>query len=129
MKRTLSVLLAAIVPVLAAGCAYDSTTTTTAPSGLTSGNALLGLWTSDGAESSGDCHDFSWEITSQSEASMSGTFAAQCGSDTVIASNVALCQFSLSGVGTLSADTLTLPYTGQTCLGPVQGTETLHKSN
>jgi hypothetical protein len=38
------------------------------------------------------------------------------------------CSFSISGTGTVvDANTLTVPYTGTTCLGPVQGTETLRK--
>src|SRR5262249_24940815 len=38
------------------------------------------------------------------------------------------CPFSLSGTGTLvDKTTLTIPYSGTTCLGPVSGTETLRK--
>jgi len=40
------------------------------------------------------------------------------------------CSFSLTGTGALdsTSTTLTIPYTGTTCLGPVNGTETLHKA-
>ena len=39
----------------------------------------------------------------------------------------AFCDFSLSGTGTIAGDALTIPYTGHTCLGPVEGTEVLRR--
>ena len=40
----------------------------------------------------------------------------------------AACNFSVSGVGVITNDdTLTIPYAGNTCLGPVKGTETLRR--
>jgi hypothetical protein len=38
------------------------------------------------------------------------------------------CDFSLSGTGVIeNNDTLTIPYTGTTCFGPVSGTQRLHR--
>jgi hypothetical protein len=38
------------------------------------------------------------------------------------------CDFSLSGTGIIeNNDTLTIPYSGTTCLGPISGTERLHR--
>jgi len=38
------------------------------------------------------------------------------------------CPFSLTGTGDLQAtSTIAVTYTGQTCLGPISGTEVLHR--
>jgi hypothetical protein len=37
------------------------------------------------------------------------------------------CSFSLSSTATIDGDTLTVPYTGTTCLGPISGTQVLRK--
>jgi hypothetical protein len=161
MKRITALLLIIAAPALSAACAFESRTTLTAPSGLpisTGGNGtsgdLLGLWASQSnvtIPTIETCQDFSWEITSQTETSIAGTFAAQCGSSlgisgsatgnlldpTTVSLSVSgaalvgglpLCPFSISATGTITNnDTLTIPYSGDTCLGPVHGTETLRR--
>ena len=116
--------------------------------------SLLGLWTSQSiaAPSATSCGKFQWSVTSQTTTSVSGTFSAVCASGVTISGtasgqlvhdttvpitvtgNASLpgfptCAFSLSGTGTVqdNANTLVVPYTGSTCLGPVSGTETLHR--
>jgi len=122
-------------------------------SGSGSGGALVGTWSSDAIvelSQAGSCADFQWQITSQTSNSIAGTFSAVCGgsltvtgsgtgqlngdqvpitvSGTVNAPGLPPCNFSLAGVGTITnGDTLTIPYSGTTCVGPVHGTETLHK--
>jgi hypothetical protein len=39
------------------------------------------------------------------------------------------CDFTITGNATLGTDALTMPYTGTTCLGPIHGTETLHRQS
>jgi hypothetical protein len=52
-------------------------------------------------------------------------------SGTAVVANAFQCAFSISGTGQLDSagTTLTIPYSGTTCLGPVHGTETLRKSS
>ncbi len=155
MKRRLFVLLAAMAPAIA-GCTFAHETGLTSPSQLTATTAsLAGNWKSLSAGTAfdvGECGGFTWDVTSVSDTSVSGTFGATCGSGLrvtgsasgtmtsattvsisaaglVEGAGVPSCAFSLAGVGTLSGtDTLTIPYTGSTCLGPLSGTETLHKN-
>src|SRR4029077_11876517 len=98
------------------------------------------------------CGNFQWTVSGQTATSINGTFSVTCG-DGVIVSGVGSgtvvtattvnltatgtgsmpgipsCAFSLSSVATISDgnSTLTIPYSGTTCLGPVHGTETLRK--
>ena len=95
------------------------------------------------------CGNFQWQVTSQTATSLSGTFSIACGGGLTVsgsatgqldgnAVSIALtgtanflippCSFSLTGTGTISnGDTLTIPYSGTTCFGPVHGTETLRR--
>ncbi len=114
--------------------------------------SLLGTWASNplvGLAAS-SCSAFSWQITSQSGTSLSGTFSATCangisatgtasgqvtGSDvpytvtgTATVPGFASCPFSISGTARIeNSDTLRIPYSGSTCLGPLQGEETLRR--
>jgi hypothetical protein len=128
--------------------------TPSVPGGSTSGS-LVGTWgepTAFTIPSVSSCGGFEWQITSQSDTAVAGTFAAICSggigisaaasgvlnnpttvgiavSGTALVSGVPACNFTLNGVGTLSDsnNTLTIPYTGTTCVGPVHGTETLRR--
>ena len=93
------------------------------------------------------CGNFQWNVTSQTATSATGTFAAVCPGPYNVAGTIvaqlggatiplvftgaatqgsATCAFTMNGVGTpLSADTYRIVYTGTSCLGPIQGTETL----
>jgi hypothetical protein len=119
-----------------------------------SGNGTyVGNWASQQftIPSGTSCTNFQWTITSQSNTSLAGTFTVDCSGNVTIEGNgsgqlvgenqVALtvsgtatiagflpCPFTLNGTGTLEdRTTLTIPYSGTTCLGPVSGTETLRK--
>jgi hypothetical protein len=115
---------------------------------------MIGLWASQSiaAPSAASCGKFQWSVSSQTTTSVTGTFSAVCAggvtitgtasgqlvnSTTVpitVTGNASLpgfptCPISLSGTGTIedNANTLRIPYSGTTCLGPVSGTETLHR--
>ena len=116
--------------------------------------ALLGgLWntsTSTAGTLASSCTEFTWAVTETSGSSGSGTFAATCFGDMKVmgtaegtlsgntltwkASATASvpgfpnCAIQLSGTATLIGDTITIPYSGTTCLGPVDGTEVLKKT-
>lgn len=128
--------------------------TVSIPGGQASGS-LVGSWGEPAAftvPSASSCSGFQWEITSQSDTAVAGTIAATCDggigisaaasgvlqsastvgisiSGTATVSGAQVCNFTLNGVGTLSDNnnTLTVPYTGTTCVGPVHGTETLRR--
>ena len=138
------------VALLAAGCSFERNgiqPSALSPSGTP--GALSGLWTSTpGTSSSTNCTDIKWSATHQSETMMSGAFSAQCGGSIAVSGTAAgtlsgstivlqatgaavsqgvTCAFSLNGTGDIAADVIRIPYTGQTCLGPLQGEETLRR--
>src|SRR5947207_11542968 len=112
------------------------------------GDGYLGTWQS-AFMAVGDpksCTNLQWTVSSQTSSSLSGTFSATCPGGVTIEGSAsgqldgntvtvtatgkatlsgAFCDFSLSGTGTIAGDALTIPYTGHTCLGPVEGTEVL----
>lgn len=154
-----------VLAVLLSGCAgLEERTTLLVPTATTPPPAsmdpdavsgpMVGVWTSNSGLTIPDvstCGNFQWEVSSQSEASLSGTFSAECGGSlrmtgsargtlvnpqlvdiavdgTAVIGGFAACNFSVTGMGTITNnDTLTIPYSGNTCLGPVQGTETLRR--
>jgi hypothetical protein len=90
-----------------------------------------------------------WHVSDATPTTISGQFSATCGDGITIEAtgsgqldgNTAhitvagtatyagiTCDFSLSGTGVIeNNDTLTIPYSGTTCIGPVSGTERLHR--
>jgi hypothetical protein len=115
--------------------------------------SLVGVWSSQSIASlpsAANCGNFQWQIGNQTATSVSGTFSALCAGDLTVSGSASgqlsgtnvpftvsgsasgpglpSCGFSVSGTGTVTnGDTFTLPYSGITCLGPVHGTETLHR--
>ena len=126
-------------------------TTTPAPSSP-SAPSLLGTWSSNplAGISASSCTGFSWQVTSQTSTSIAGIFSATCAngisatgtaSGTINGANVPYtatgngsvpgfpsCPFSISGTAVIvDGDTLRIPYSGMTCLGPVSGEDTLRR--
>ena len=144
--------MATFLVLVTSGCfSLERTTTVTAPTDAASLAALLGNWTSaTGLPSVQSCTDFSWNVTEQSSNSASGTFSATCPGGLTLAgtaqgtllgstvswtasgnatkSGLPSCAFTLNGTAHLDGDTIRVPYTGTTCLGPVQGEEVLRRS-
>ena len=135
--------------VLAPSPAATATTSTPA---APSAPSLLGTWSSNplASLSASSCSGFSWHVTSQTSTSIAGTFSATCAngisasgnaSGTISGAHVPYtvtgtgtvpgypsCPFSLSGTAVIvDSDTLRIPYSGTTCLGPVSGEETLRR--
>lgn len=150
MIRKALVTALTVAAVASAAC-FNFTSTITAPSG-TSGAAaaLVGGWSSpQGASAQNSCTGFTWTVTQTSGNTATGTFSATCfgnvsvtgnasgsladtvltwtASATAVVPNVTSCPITLSGTAQLVGDTIQVPYTGTTCLGPVSGTETLKK--
>jgi hypothetical protein len=137
--------------VAAAGCTgFEHTSTTTGP-GATAVSALTGNWVSASSAlpSASSCSDFKWNATDQTATSASGSFSATCAgglkvagiahgtlSGSVIAWSAdgdattagIACHVALTGTAELGADSIRVPYSGDTCLGKVSGVEILHKN-
>ena len=117
------------------------------------GGGLTGLWASQagaGIPASWHCSSFQWNITSQTPTSIAGSFSAACSgvltvsgtasgqlngnqvpfevSGSAAIAGVTVCPFVLRGTGLIEGnDAIRIPYTGDTCLGPVHGEETLRR--
>jgi hypothetical protein len=155
------VALAAAASLTATACTFEHSSqliTPTMPSVNGSpapgSGPFMGFWSSDDPlsdPSSWVCGSFQWNVTEQTQNSISGAFAGICagvvliegtgsgqinGNDLSLSVNgqasvsgvTATCSFSLNGTGQLQGqDELLVDYSGSTCLGPVEGTETLRR--
>lgn len=141
---------AALAALSLAGCfGFEHTSTVTGPSD--SGvNALMGSWTSASViPSPSSCTDFKWNVTDQTATSAKGSFNATCANDlkvsgtaegTLSGSTIAWsaagnatgpgltsCPITLTGTAELGTDSIRVPYSGDTCLGKVNGVEVLRR--
>ena len=114
-------------------------------------NAFLGNWSSTNIiPSPSACTDFKWNVTEQTGTSAKGNFSATCANDLKLtgtaqgnltspttlswsatgnasALGLVSCAISLTGTAELLVDTIRVPYSGDTCLGKVNGVESLKK--
>jgi hypothetical protein len=137
---------------VASGCVgYENKTTTTTPT-ATGVTALVGTWQSasaTGIPSPASCTDFKWTPAQQSPTSAMGSFSASCAGGLKVAGTAAgtlsgttitwqanaiastpeipSCNVSLTGTAELGVNSIRVPYSGNTCLGPVSGVEILNK--
>jgi hypothetical protein len=141
---------------LAAGCEFvRETTNLPKPTPETppgNGSSMLGTWQSHSTTpqvDSSTCGQFKWIITSESPTMVTGTFTATClgnvpfsGSgigqrttantfDIAVTGSAVIqgvnCQATITATATIHDDLATIPYTGQTCLGPISGVEHLRR--
>jgi hypothetical protein len=147
MKKIAYLTLAASLSIASAGC-FELTQKTTSPSNsLTS---LAGNWSSGNiVPAVSTCTDFKWTVTEYTGTTASGSFNATCAGNITFygTANASLsgsiinwnanatgsapglpnCPITLTGTATLNNDTIEVPYSGQTCLGAVSGTEILQR--
>jgi hypothetical protein len=113
-------------------------------------SALGGTWTSSNLiPSASTCTDFVWKVSEQTGTSASGSFSATCAGQlklsgtargslngsaidwraegTATASGLPSCDIKLTGTAELTATSIRVPYTGDTCLGKVSGVENLQR--
>lgn len=153
MMTRLSLAAAVLTAVVAASGCLDlqHKSSLAGPTQLNDLKALVGTWSSSAAlPSAQSCSDFRWEITEQTGNSASGSFSATCpgglkvagtargtmlGSTISFAANATAtvtglpsCAITLNGTAYLETDRIRVPYSGQTCLGPVQGEEILKRN-
>lgn len=156
MRNALLACVAA-ASIAAAGCVgYQHSTSVTSPSSTTGSDALAGNWQSVSDASSNiipnpnTCTDFKWNASSQTATSAAGTFSASCngvlfsgfangtlsgttvswganGTGTGSSLPQSPCAITLTGTAQLAPNSITVQYTGATCMGPVSGTQTLNK--
>ncbi len=145
------ILAAALAVALAAtGCAsFEHTSTTTGPT-TTGVAALMGTWASasNPVPSASSCADFKWNATEQTGTTAKGSFSATCAGNlkvigtaqgilngSVIAwtaegdattAGIA-CRITLAGTAELGANSIRVPYSGDTCAGKVSGVEILNR--
>jgi hypothetical protein len=150
--KTYTFACALLLSVAASACVgYENKTVTTAPSSSPL-EALLGTWQSASANvvpSPSSCTNFNWTPTQQSPTSAMGSFSATCAGGLKVAGTAAgtlngttinwtanavaslpdvpSCSVSLTGTAELGVNSIRVPYSGNTCLGPVSGVEVLNK--
>ena len=149
MKHYIFVSALAVV-VAAAGCAgFEHTSTTTSPTSA-GVSALMGTWASASSviPSPSSCSDFKWSPTEQTATSAKGSFSATCAGDLKVAGTAQgvlsgsviawsaegdattagiACRITLTGTAELGANSIRVPYSGDTCMGKVSGVEILNK--
>ena len=149
MRRATTAGILALAVGLSAGCIGFERKSTLGPTG-SGAAALLGNWTSGTLiPQPGQCSDFKWEVTEQTGNSAAGSFSAACAGDLKISGTaqgtltgsvvnwsaqatasvpaLASCPITLTGTAELLVDSIRVPYSGTTCLGPVSGVETLSR--
>lgn len=150
MKNRLLIVILSVAAA-AAGCAgVERASAPTSPS-AGGNNALMGTWTSSSLiPTPSTCTAFKWTVTEQTGTSAKGSFTATCPGDLKLtgtaqgaftsasaiawtadgnatAPGLTSCAIKLAGTATLGTDSITVPYKGTTCLGAVEGIETLKK--
>jgi hypothetical protein len=143
------------VALAATGCVgfeHKSSLTSPTSSSTPSVSALMGTWASASSSvipAPSTCVDFKWNPTEQTATSAKGSFSATCAgglkvagtaSGTLSGSTITWgangtatetggqpCAITLTGTAELGANSIRIPYTGSTCLGPVSGVEILNK--
>jgi hypothetical protein len=147
MKKIASFALAIALPLATAGC-FEFTQETTGPASDL--RSLAGAWASSNLiPTPSSCSDFKWDVSEYTGTTAKGSFSASCAGDLKLegtaqgqlvgsminwsaagiasAPGLPSCAISLNGTATLKDDTIEVPYSGNTCLGAVSGTEILRR--
>jgi hypothetical protein len=151
MKNRTLVVVLSIAAAAAAGCtSFERESSLTSPTAA-GNSSLLGSWTSGTLiPSPSTCTDFVWTVSEQTATTAKGSFSATCAGELKLsgtaqgaftsptsitwgaqgnatAPGLPSCDIKLTGTATAGTDTITVPYSGDTCLGKVSGIETLRK--
>jgi hypothetical protein len=151
MKNAIRLVVCAALAAASAGCfGFERRSSVAGPSaaGL---STLMGSWTSSSLiPSPSACSNFRWTVSEQTATTARGSFSATCTGDlqlsgtaegslsgntirwsaqgTATAPGLTSCAISLAGTAEIQVDSVRIPYTGTTCLGPVSGTEVLRRN-
>jgi hypothetical protein len=151
MKNRLCLIILSATAVAAASCtSLERQSSLTSPTAA-GNNSLMGSWTSSTLiPTPSTCTDFKWNVSEQTGTSAKGAFSATCPGDLKLtgtaegaftsaaaiawsadgnatAPGLTSCAIKLTGTATVGTDSIIVPYKGTTCLGPVEGIETLKK--
>ena len=151
MKNRLCLIILSATALVAAGCtSLERQSTLTSPTAA-GNNSLMGNWTSSTLiPTPSTCTDFKWNVSEQTGTTAKGSFSATCPGDLKLtgtaegaftsaaaiawsadgnatAPGLTSCAIKLAGTATVGTDSIIVPYKGTTCLGPVEGIETLRK--
>ena len=150
MKKSFLAIVLAGSTVVAGCTSLEHKSSLTEPSAA-GNNSLLGNWTSSTLiPTPSTCTDFKWNVTEQTAASAKGSFSASCPGDlkftgtaegslktptqiewsakaNAAGPGLPSCAMALTGTASMGTDSIIIPYAGDTCLGKVQGIETLKK--
>jgi len=151
MKTSITACVLALGAAAGACASYESKTTATSPTGTTVA-ALVGTWqsvTANALPSPTSCTGFNWTPTQQTPTSATGSFSATCPGGLKVAGtasgtlsgttidwtananastpDIPSCNVALTGTAELGVNSIRVPYSGTTCLGPVSGVEILNK--
>jgi hypothetical protein len=151
MKNRILLIVVSIAASAAVGCAaFERKSSLTEPTAA-GNNSLIGSWTSSTlVPTPSTCTDFKWDVTEQTSTAAKGAFSASCPGDLkftgtaegTLTSPVAIkwsakgnatgpgltsCAITMAGTASIGTDSISVPYSGDTCLGKVSGIETLKK--
>ena len=150
MKNTLFLAVLSVAIASAAGClGFERKSSLTGPSAAGI-NSLMGSWSSANIiPSPNTCSDFQWNVTDQTANSAQGSFSATCAGDLKLtgtaqgtlsgsgitwsaqgnatAPGLTSCAITLTGTAELGVDSIRIPYSGNTCLGAVNGVQELRR--
>jgi hypothetical protein len=150
MRNRLLVIVLTVAGAASACTSFEHKSSLTEPT-IAGNNSLLGNWTSSQLiPTPSTCTDFKWTVSEQTSTSAKGSFSATCPDDlkftgtaqgvmtnptaiswsadaNATAPGLTSCALKLTGTATLGVDSITIPYSGDTCLGKVSGIETLKK--
>ncbi len=151
MKNRAILVVLSIAAAAAAGCTgFERESSLTEPTAA-GNNSLLGTWTSSSLiPTPSTCTDFKWTVSEQTGTAAKGSFTATCPGDLKLtgtaqgaftspieiswsaqgnatAPGLTSCAITLTGTAKAGTDAISIPYTGDTCLGKVSGIETLKK--
>ncbi len=150
MKKSFLAIVLAGSTVVAGCTSLEHKSSLTEPSAA-GNNSLLGNWTSSTLiPAPSTCTDFKWNVTEQTASSAKGSFSASCPGDlkftgtaegslktptqiewsakaNAAGPGLPSCAMALTGTASMGTDSIIIPYGGDTCLGKVQGIETLKK--
>ena len=150
MKNLIQLVVCVAVAASSAACiGFERKSSVTGPSAVGIGT-LMGSWSSSNIiPSTGACTDFKWNVSEQTATSAKGSFSATCAGDLKLsgtasgtlsgstinwsaqgnanAPGLTSCDILLMGTAEIGVDSVRVPYSGTTCLGPVSGVEILNK--
>jgi len=150
MKTMIHLAVCLAIATASAACVgFERNSSAAGPSGA-GVSALMGHWTSANIiPTPSTCTDFKWNVSEQTSNSAKGSFSATCANELRLtgtaqgtlngstvqwsaqgnasAPGLTSCAISLTGTAEIGINSISVPYSGDTCLGKVSGVELLRR--